>query len=57
MTTSIFLMSSNPIYLNDILEKYGCTPGHHFLASKFKKTQGNNGFALHWDRFVDHFKS
>ena len=29
-TTYIFLTSSNHLYLNDILEKYGCAPRHHF---------------------------
>ena len=60
-TTYIFLTSSNPLYLNDILEKYGCAPGHHFPVNKSKKTQGNTGFVLCWDhfrdRFVDHFAS
>ena len=30
-------------------------PGHHFPASKSKKTQGNTGFVLCWDHFRDRF--
>ena len=37
------------------MKKYGCAPGHHFPASKSKKTQENRGFVLYWDHFRDRF--
>ena len=60
-TTFIVFLPYNYLKLNDIFEKYGCAPGHHFPASKSKKAQENRDFLLCWDhfgdRFVDHFKS
>ena len=45
-TTSIFLVTTNNLYLNHNLEKYGCAPGHHFPKQYVKESPRKQGFCF-----------